>query len=986
MVTIAIVMFGLVAITRLPINLLPDITYPTFVVEAAFPGASPMEVENLVARPIEEAVGVLPGVHRIRSRSTAGLAQVTIEFGWGTNLDLATMDVREKLDLLVLPEEVDKPLILKYDPLSDPILRLSFRGNAPLSVLRTFADRTIKRNLETIPGVAAVKVLGGQDREIHVVILPDRLRVLGVTLEDVETALAQHNVNIAGGSLYQNDARFTVRALNQMLTPEDAGNVPVKIEATTPVYLKDVADVSWGYQRPEAMAATEEGPSIELAIYREGDANVVALSKRIQRYLPSLDKLLPPETSLDTLFDASSYIKDAISEVRSNAVVGGLIAIAILFFFLGSFRATLAVGLSIPISIIATFFLMDQFGITLNLMSLGGLALGVGMLVDNAIVVIEAIERRAERGSPFPGAAIEGTGEIAGAITASTLTTVAVFLPVLFLKGFAAQMFRDEALTVTFALLASLVVALSLIPMLTARLSGNQKRKGFFPASIAERYQKFLGPVVRRPGLTVFLFLALFLAAVFMARNLQVDLLPPLHQGTLILNAKLPPGTRLESTDVFARELIAFAKDLPGVTDVFATSGRWQRGSQPEEERGENTTEIYFKLKGRDISVVEENLQSSIAEFLSSRPRLTYTFTQPTLLSFSTPIEIEIIGSDLDDLQHAGETVLEALASQPFLKDVQSTATKRSPEIQVSFLPARLAFYGLTFGEVAEAIRKQVEGTIATKLDVGEEEIGVRVKTFEGDVLEVDALAGIKVGRRGDKDILLSQVAKVEKGLGPSEIQRVGQRRVVTVTANLRGIYLSGAVSQIQTVLDQLHLPAGVQAVVSGANLEMQESFRGLLLAFLLAVFCVYVVMASQFESFLHPFIILFTVPLGIIGAIFTLTLLGLQVNVIVLIGIVMLSGIVVNNGIVMVDTANQLRRGGLSPEKAVIEAAGLRFRPILMTALTTILGLLPLSLGMGPGAELKAPLGITVVGGLSFATLLTLFFIPALYKLFTRK
>ena len=1037
MAAVALVLFGLVAFGRLSINLLPDLSYPSLTVETRLAGAAPAEVESLVSRPIEEVVGIVTGVKRLTSVSRPGLSQVTLEFEWGRDMDFASLDVRQKLDLIRLPREATKPVILRFDPANDPVVRLFVTGTDDLYQLRYVAEEVLKKDLESTEGVAAIKVNGGYEEEIQVRVDEGKLALLGLSIQDVNQRLLRENVNQAGGSLYEEEARYLVRANNEFEDLDDILETVVLATEGRQVTVADVAEVERGHKQREVITRFGGAEAVELAMYKEGDANTVQVSKSIQTRLGNAARDLPEGIEVTTGIDQSKFIRASIDEVLMNALIGGGIAVLVLLFFLKDPRSTLIIGISIPISVVATFFLMYRTGTTLNIMSLGGLALGVGMLVDNAIVVLEAIFKRREAGASAFEAARDGASEVGRAVAASTLTTVAVFLPVVFLEGIAAQLFRDMALTVSFSLLASLAVALTLIPMMAAILGGDAatpvppvaaggrvrrtvrfvfvrlpalalrgvrilflwlgRGVGFvarplialFDAtlgSIARAYPRVLGASLKARPLVLATALLGFAGAAWMVPRLGFDLIPTFSQGEFSFLVELPEGTPLEVSDRFVADVESVLEDDERVGSLSAIVGGRGLSLSSTGTEGENTARIQVRMADGATRDDEEAVADLLRGRLETSGLARFKFERPTYFSFRTPIEVEVYSDDLGDLHVASSQVKEALLGVPGLVDVKSTAELGNPELQILFNRSQLARLGLNLGDVADTVRNKVQGEVATRFTEGDREIDIVVRSVEIGAASVDDVQDFIVAQRDGVPIFLKSVADVRLVDGPSEIRRIGQKRTGVVSANLAGRDMGAAAADVRQALTAVAFPATATAQLSGQEEERAEAQRSLALAMALAVFLVYLVMASQFESFLHPFVIIFTLPLGAIGVIGALAVTGRTINVVAMIGAVMLAGIVVNNAIVLVDAVNQRRRAGMSQVEALVAAGSDRLRPILMTSATTILGLLPMAIGLGEGAELRAPLAITVIGGLTVATLLTLFVIPVVYSLLDRR
>ncbi len=1062
MFTLAIILFGAVSFSRLKINLLPELTYPTLTVRTEYPGAAPAEIENVISKPIEEVLGVVKNVNRVSSISRSGQSDVILEFAWGTDMDYASLDVREKLDVLQLPLDVERPTLLRFDPSLDPVMRFGFYKETDseakadsadssgdwfdeeeLKFLRRFAEEEVKKELEASLGVAAVKVSGGLEDEIQIFIDQQRTAQLDLPISALATQIGAENVNLSGGRLEEGTQQYLVRTLNEFESVEEIGDVVVSTKDGKPIYLRDIATVRHGFKEREAITRLNGREAVEIAIYKEGDANTVAVAREVEKHLGRTKKVLPEGYNLVKVYDQSTFIRQAINEVIQAAVIGGILAIIILYLFLQNFWATVIISLSIPVSIIATFNMMYGSDLTLNIMSLGGIALGVGMLLDNSIVVLENISRHRAMGKNIADSARDGAGEVGKAVTASTLTTVAVFLPLVFVSGISGQLFRDQALTVTFALIASLVVALTLIPMLASLQSNKEpppapapkkepkRRVGrwfsafgrfifntvpvFFTRVIlgicrglARIFSFLLRPILKlftkfydvvagwydgtlawsldHRGRVILIALILFFGTMLMARNLGVELIPQLSQGEFSVEFRLSPGTPLEVTDRAIRSVQESTRDISGISTVFAVAGTGNRMDANPEQGGENWGELNVVLLPGSQRNDEERVMAQMRDDLHRVPDLQYKFSRPTLFTFKTPVEIEIAGYDLRSLKKVSNDIASRLDSNPRFADVKSTMKAGHPEIQIRFDREKAAALGFQVYEVADRVVSKVRGDVASRYSWRDRKIDILVRAKESDRNSVDKIRKLIINPESERPVTLEAVADITLDTGPGEIRRVDQERVALVTANLNYGDLGTAAEEINGMIRSIPMPAGLAINIAGQNQEMAKSFKSLQFALLLAVFLVYLVMASQFESFLHPFVILFTIPLALIGAVWALFLTGSTISVVVFIGLILLAGIVVNNAIVLIDLINQLRDGGTGKRAAILEGGKSRLRPILMTTLTTTLGLLPLAMGIGEGAEVRAPMAITVIGGLSVSTLLTLIVIPVVYDLLDRR
>ena len=1040
MFMVAIVLFGMVSLSRLKLNLLPDISYPTVTVRTELTGAAPVEIENLLTKPIEEAVGVVRNVRLVRSVSRSGQSDVTVEFLWGTDMDIAGIDVREKLDVLFLPLEAKRPLLLRFDPSSEPIVRIgllhqqaedgsSASAEANLKALRRLAEDRIKTDLEAQEGTAAVKVSGGLEDEIQIRVDQQKLSQLGISINQVADRIRAENVNLSGGRLEEGNQRFLVRTLNEYQSVDEFRDAIIAYVSDRPVYLRDVATVKRGHKDREAITRVRGQESVELAVYKEGDANTVQVARRIDQRLVSLRDTLPDNIELVKIYDQSTFISSAVDNVRIAAILGGLIAIFVLYGFLRDSRATTIVGIAIPVSVIGTFLLMYTNDISLNIMSLGGIALAVGMLVDNSIVVLENIVRKKEQGDGIVEAAQNGTAEVGSAVVASTLTTIAVFFPMVFISGIAGQLFRDQALTVTFALIFSLIVALTLIPMLASLGAGSRYDDGddgkpagrftriiafivrmfgyvFFavrklfwvllwpPTWVLQRLYRMIAAVY--PGLlrwslehrwTVVVAAALiFVSSMALIPRLGTELIPQFSQGEFDVDLRLSPGAPLDETDQAIQMARRAASEIEAVELNYSVAGTGNRLDANPIDAGDNSGTLSVKLKpgaGRDA---ENSTMEAMRDELSRLPGVQYEFTRPALLSFASPLQIEISGYDLDSLARVSDAVVQQMSASDRFSDIRTTIERGNPEIQIVFDQERAAKLGLAVRDIANRVVANVRGELATRYTWRDKKIDVLVRSVDTRESSIEEIRGLIVNPSSERPITLNAVADVSVSQGPSEIRRVAQERVAIVTANLAYGDLGAAAAEARRIVGNIAMPAGVAAIVSGQSEEMQESFDSMRFALILAIFLVYLVMASQFESLIHPFVILFTIPLALVGAVLALFVTGTTISIVALIGVIMLAGIVVNNAIVLVDLINQLRAQGVERFDAIMEAGHARLRPILMTSLTTALGLLPMAMGIGEGSEVRTPMAITVIGGLVVSTILTLLVIPVVYSLMDRK
>ena len=1091
--TLALTIFGWLSWSNIPVELLPDLSYPTLTVQTEYPDAAPTSVEQFITRPLEESVGVIAGVREMRSVSRAGLSEIVLEFEWDERMDFAAMDVREKLGLVELPREAELPRVLRFDPTLDPIVRLAFTGDRSPLELRQIGDRWLKPRLEAIPGVAAAKVRGGLDPEIQVQADEDRLAALGLTLDDLAQALRAENVNRPGGRLKDWGAVYLVRTLHEFTDLDQLRRTIVRDTEAGRVRVEDVATVSRGHRDRQEITRNGGAETVEIALHREGSANTIAVAAAIREALDGpegrpdlgLRSQLSEGLELTVLTDQSIYIADAIEQVWTAAVIGGVLAILVLYFFLRDVRSTVIIGLTIPISVVATFLPMYKSGVSLNIMSLGGLALGVGMLVDNSIVVLEAIDRRRREGLDAAAAAARGAQEVAGAVIAATLTTVSVFLPIVFVRGVAGQLFYDLAVTVCLALVMSLFVSLTLIPMLSALEPGRVRTmplEAAFGGASGTSWSRLFGALVHprnlitRPfgdaksrwgrlamllswpvralmNLVLYLLrpptfallgllrllIRLILGAVVLAWSalsrlidavfwplsrlidgvgrvypplltgalkarrgvlalgfaafvmaiaavplLGTNLVPDLSQGEFSFRIRLPEGTTLESSAETVERVERRCLEDGRFARVFSIVGSWPSTASGRQTVGENLAQINFVLPEGADAAQEAAAIEYVREVFGLFSRAEAELAHPSVLSVRPPLAVHLFSEDLEELDEAAAAVEEAMWSVEAVQDVATSSEPGSPEITIELDRERSAELAVRAEPLSLSLQRQIGGEVVGQFREAEQRLDIRLRASEAWRDTAGEVESLRYRLDSGVSVPVSAFADVTLERGPAAIHRNGGARVAFVTAKVASRDLGRSMDDLETKLAGLGLPANVVAELAGQDEELRVSFESLRLALLLAVFMVYVVMAVQFESLRYPFVILLSVPLGIVGVVLGLWVTQTSISVLALIGAVMLAGIVVNNAIVLVDAINRRRRAGEALDAAIVGAGKERLRPILMTTTTTVLALLPMAFGLGAGDELRRPLAVTVIGGLSVATLLTLVVIPCLYRAFS--
>ena len=1001
---LAVLVLGLISLSRLAIDQLPDVVRPSVSVSTIYEGAAPEIVERVVTDPLEKTLATIDGVTEVRSSSSEESSVVTVDFDWGTNVDLAAIDVREKVNdaLRLLPEEIEPPRVIKYDPSSQPImyLNLTARGKLSSLELRHYADSTLLYQLQRIPGVASIDIWGGKEREIQVMLDRSRLEATGISMGRVLESVRKANITKVGGHLESGRTDYVVRPLGEFSSLQEIEALRLTPNDAMPVYVKDVAKVQDGIKEELTSTRVNRTSGLVLAVRRQSGSNTVKVSDLVQAELPHIRERLPQGMELHLMFDRAKFIRLSIANVESSALFGGCIAIIVLLFFLRSLRPTIVIALAIPLAVVATFILMYQSNISLNWMTLSGLALGIGMLVDNSVVVLENIFRHRQQGVERKRAAVVGSQEVGMAIAASTLTTLVVFLPLIFVQGMMGIIFQELALTVAFSLVASLLIALTLVPMLSSKwlsqLSPHATGQGLryrlatlwerSLAAIEDGYRGLLGLVMRHRALVMLGCLAVLGLSLPLYNQLGSELLPSVDEGMMYIRVEMPVGTRLDATDRVVADIERTVHaTAPEVQAMFARTGlSWQGGG------GTHTGFVWVRLK--DLSQRQQSLaevigvlQRKLSNYPGAKVRIVERPSDVARLLGSgrtERVEVDVFGFDLHRNRELAQVFAKEIKGLEGISYVRLNIDDSRPEIQILIDRQKADAVGVSIDTILQSVETSMAGTVASKYREGRDEYDIRVRLQETDRSEIADLERIFVMTPGGQKVPLRSLTVAKPGTGPVVIERRGQERAVTVQAGMNGSRDFGSIAaDVERLLATVNIPEGFQAKLGGERAEQQQSNQNMLLTVVLAILLVYMIMAALFESLLHPFVILFAIPFAVIGGILMLWLTGTNVSISVHIGAIMLVGIAVNNGIVMVDYTNQLRRSGLDVLTASQQGAVTRLRPVLITTLTTTLALIPMAVGAGEGGEVWAPLGRVVVGGLMVSMLFTLFFIPSLYS-----
>lgn len=1003
MVTFIIIILGFVSLTKLPIDLFPEIEVPVAIVSTSYSGVGSKEMEEMVTKPIEEAIATVSDIENVRSISSEGNSIVVAEFAFGTDMDFATLDMREKIDMVkgFLPEDSTNPMVMKIDPNAFPIIQLSLSNGKDLGKLQIIAEDTIKPKLERLPGVASVDVSGGYENQVEIVVNREKLNGYGLTIDRLSQIIGAENLNLPGGEVKKGKQELTIRTMGEFQTIEEIKNLPIPLGTGGVVYLSDIADVNMNYKDSQAIVKTNGKNSINISIQKQSGTNTVKVADTVNEELEKIKKEFS-DIEINMIMDQSEFIKLSIDNVVRNAVVGAVLAVFILYLFLRNIRTTFIIGTAIPISVISTFILIYFNGITLNMMTLGGLALGVGMLVDNAIVVLENIYRFRQEGYSRKESAVKGAQEVGMAVTASTLTTVAVFLPMVFVEGITSAIFKEFSLTVAMSLGASLVVSLTLIPMLCSKFlkvdkMQGKKHKGRFRlfnflydsfdkifAKVESIYRRILKWSLGHRKTTVAIAIIIFVTSMASTVMVGAEFFPATDEGQFNVSISLPDGSELANTNEVVSEIENKLKNINEIDIVFSVIGA--TGDVFSTNNSSNKATLYVLLKDlkdrkRSTSEVADEVRNIIVDIPGAEIGVEVV-SNGMGGGNGAPISVDIKGDSLDELKKIGDDLEAIIEDVEGTREVESSFGEGIPEVQIKINRKNASQYGLTSAQIASSIKGTILGKTATRFKFDGDEIDVVIK---GDSVFKDSISNLEqtsIQSPMGIDVPLNQVANISIDRGPVTIDRNDQVRTVSVTSQIMGRDLASITKDIREAISQYPMPEGYSYDISGQNEDMMESFKDLFMALLLAIVLVYMIIASQFESLIHPFTIMFSVPLAISGGMFGLFITGRTLSVPAFIGVIMLAGIVVNNAIVLVDYINTRRSGGEDRKEAIINAGPIRLRPILMTTLTTALGLIPLALGIGEGSETQAPMATVVIGGLLLSTLLTLVFIPVLYTI----
>ncbi|MBM7620623.1 HAE1 family hydrophobic/amphiphilic exporter-1 [Bacillus tianshenii] len=989
MVIVLMLILGAVSMRSMTVDLFPELTFPIVAVTTTYEGAGPEEIENLISSPIENAMGTLPNVESVTSISRTGGSLVLVAFTWGTNMDFAALDMRERIDAVrdFLPPGAQLPRVLRFNPSDLPIVQLAITDpSGEMVKAKRLAEEEIEPELNSVDGIASISVEGGAESEVRVTLDPNTLSSFGISIDQLQQIIASENLNLPGGALTDQNQDLPIRITGEYASITDIKTLPIP-NSKGIIQLDQLGEVKETLQPTTQLSYLNGEPAVGMSILKQSGSNTVTVANDINKKLEEIKETLPEGVEIKPIFDQSQFIEQSIRAVASNMILGSLLAALVLYFFLRNLRSTLIILFSIPLSIVTTFIFMYFSGQTLNLLTLGGLALGIGMMVDNATVILENIYRLRQKGYSLKDAAIEGTSEVGPAIIASTLTTVIVFLPIVFVDGLAAQLFKPLALVVSFSLLASLFTALIIVPLFSSLLLKVNNKSSRFEerfSTFSLWYRNLLYKALQHPKKTISLVLLLLVASLFGTPFIGKEFLPQQDQSFISMTARLPDGSSLDATYDVMEEIDERLKGIEEIDLSFVTVGGTDNFSVSAGTQLNRSNYSILLVPLSERNRADTEVGDEIRELISDIPGVEISISSGDSGFSQNPVSLSITGPDLDTLKDMADQTITLLSDIEGIREPSSNYTEGNPEIVVDIDRVKASQFGVGSAQIASAVSSATRGVVASRMAREGEELDIRLTIEDTYTSSIQDLETLLISTPTGENIPLQAVATVTRGQGPSQITRTDRLREITVNADIVNRDLGSVVEDIEkTLKENVYIPTKQYKItIGGQDEQMNDAFFKLGGALALAVVLVYMVMAAQFESYYYPFIIMFSVPLTIIGIIIGLLVTFQPLGVGSLVGMLILTGIVVNNAIVFVDYVNLLKKDGNSTVEAILIAGPTRIRPILMTTLTTILGLIPLTLGIGEGMEIQQPMAIVIVFGLSFATLITLVLIPVLYYL----
>lgn len=998
MMVLAVLLLGYISFSKLGVDLFPELNNPRLYIEMEAGNRPPDEIENIYVRNIEAQAIRQSDVVNVTSVTRVGSATITVEFAWGKDMDEAFLDLQKAMTTYSQNTNIDAISITQYDPNSTPIMVVALDNENLLNLdeVRKVAENYIRNELIRIEGIADVTLAGEEVAEVLVETDPYLLEAYGITAAELAQRIQNYNRNVSGGTIEEDGVNYSVKGVGMITNPDDLGRVIVSLKSETqadgstasvPVYLSDLAKISVANKDPQTIVNLNGKRCIGLSIYKEPRYNTVKAVKSVNEQLETITKALPGY-SFTVVKNQGTFISNAVNEVRQSALIGILLAIVVLFVFLRRISPTLIISIAIPISIVATFTLMYFMGLTLNVMTLGGLALGAGMLVDNAIIVMENIYRHIEKGESVFQSAIDGTSEVGGAIVASTLTTVVVFLPIVYLQGASGELFKDMAWTVAFSLLSSLVVAILVIPVLVTKLFGKKTNTKAIKTLKMNWYSSLLNGFLRYRWLVIFITAIVVGSSALLIPKIGSEFMPRSSSDNFTIEFTMPEGTQLATTAKAMESIENMINEYLGdeIASFYTRTGEVTSAAGGSALNSENSAMMYVRLTPAGLQRYS-SVMHTLNEIMAQNPDVVFAFLQDEgslqslLGNNEAPLVVEVVGDDLDIIGELTEKVKEITLQQVELYNVESSIENGAPEIDIHIDRIQAGYFNLSVEQIVSQISNRLEGIEAGSYEVEGE---MRDITIRQPKVSVKQLLNMEI-TSGENRYRLTDVAKITEEQLPREIHRANQSRVGKVSAYVdETVAFDHVVKELESKLRDIPVPNNYRIRMAGEELKRKESMSGLTFALILSVVLVYMVMASQFESLLHPFSILLTIPMAMVGAIVTFYIIGKPLNMMAYIGMIMLAGIAVNDSIILVDAINQLRKSGMSKHNAILQGGLQRFRPIIMTSLTTILALLPLTFGFGESANLRSPMAWAVVGGLITSTILSLIVIPCVYYVLT--
>ncbi len=994
MVTMALIIFGIISLRNIAVDLFPKVDFPIVTVTTALPGADPETMETEVSEKIEEAVNTVSGIKSLRSTSLEGLSMVVVEFELERDVEIAAQDVRDKVASIrnELPDDVKEPVVEKFDFNAMPVMLLSLSGTQDIRDITDYAENQVKPALEKLTGVGRVRLIGGRKREIKVWALRDRMQAYNIAVSDIVRTLRTENVDIPGGRLESPDEEMVVKTRGEMQDPRQFRELILAYRNSVPIRLKDVARIEDGMEEARSYSAYDREQNVTLEVQRQSDANTNEVAALLKNEINRLNTILPQGMKMTITLDNSDYIVKSIQSVQEDLVIGAFLAILVIFVFLRSFRSTLISAIIIPTSLISAFTFMYAMGFTMNNLTMLAMSICVGIVIDDAIVVIENVYRHIEMGDTGPAGVSKASSEIGLAVLAATFTICAVFVPVAFMQGIVGRFFYEFGLTVAVAVLISLFVSFTVTPMLSSKfLSATQRHGRLFQLveriyqGLEEWYGRLIDLVLRRRLITIVLAIAIFVFSLFLGTMVDKEFMPLEDESQFQISIQAPEGSTLDQTVNLTQSVENELRKLPQVTNTLV-----QVGGGTKEKVNESTIQVFLKPKS-ERRVGQADIMSQARELSArfARPGTNISVARVQRMGGggfrNFMIQFNLRGPDLDVLDQKAQYLVGELKKIDGFVDLDTSYKKGKPEVNIQLKRDMMADQGVDVTTVASAIRVLVGGDDVTTYKEKGDQYDVRVRLAEGDRLRPEQLFDINVRNRLGQLVRLADMVEIQRNLGPTEIERESRQRQVTVLANLKpGFALGTAMEKIQGLIPGLNLGPAYTTAFTGTADVFIEAFQNLIFALFLAVILIYMILASQFESFIHPLTIMLSLPLSVVGVMVGLLVMNQTLNIFSMIGVIMLMGLVTKNAILLVDFANQARRDqGMSTHNALVQAGRLRLRPILMTAISTIFGMLPIAIGLGEGAESRAPMAVAVIGGLTTSTFLTLLVIPVVYSLF---